>query len=312
MRSKNIDFLLYIIPFINFNKIIYRIDLFSKKLIFLNQKEHIANKYKINIFDLEDNRLFIRTCSLRIIQSLKGMSQNSCGNSLYLCGSNNQKSSCFLIHINLESTSIKTEVLVNAVYPHYKPIVYIVHSDIIVVIGGKNQILCEKYSISLKKWREMPVLPEERFQGNVILNEKNSHLYLFGGSTNGKSNDSILILNLRSVGGWDKIFIKENSELLKRSKCISFSFDENEEDNKIYILGGKKNEREKCDFIIEFNYDNNTINKKDIDLADLPCFDINTVADINKNKFAFTDSKENIYIVEKKNFRITVISSEDV
>ena len=312
MRSKNIDFLLYIIPFINFNKIIYRIDLFSKKLIFLNQKEHIANKYKINIFDLEDNRLFIRTCSLRIIQSLKGMSQNSCGNSLYLCGSNNQKSSCFLIHINLESTSIKTEVLVNAIYPHYKPIVYIVHSDIIVVIGGKNQILCEKYSISLKKWREMPVLPEERYQGNVILNEKNSHLYLFGGSTNGKSNDSILILNLRSVGGWDKIFIKENSELLKRNKCISFSFDENGEDNIIYILGGKKQEREKCDFIIEFNYDNNTINKKDIDLADLPRFDISTVADINKNKFAFTDSKENIYIVEKKNFRITVISSEDV
>ena len=311
MRSKNIE-LLYIIPFITFKKIIYRIDLFSKKLIFLNQKEHIANSCKINIFDLEDNRLFIRTCSLRIIQSLKGMSQNSCGNSLYLCGSNNQKSSCFLIHINLESTSIKTEVLVNAIYPHYKPIVYIVHSDIIVVIGGKNQILCEKYSISLKKWREMPVLPEERYQGNVILNEKNSHLYLFGGSTNGKSNDSILILNLRSVGGWDKIFIKENSELLKRNKCISFSFDENGEDNIIYILGGKKQEREKCDFIIEFNYDNNTINKKDIDLADLPRFDISTVADINKNKFAFTDSKENIYIVEKKNFRITVISSEDV
>jgi hypothetical protein len=43
----------------------------------------------------------------------------------------------------------------------------------------------------------------------------------------------------------------------------------------------------------------------------MPFFDINTVADINKNKFAFTDSKENIYIVEKKNFRITVISSED-
>ena len=117
---------------------------------------------------------------------------------------------------------------------------------------------------------------------------------------------------MRSVGGWDKIFIKENSELLKRNKCISFSFDENEGDDTIYILGGKKSEREKCDFIIKFNYNNNTINKKDIDLEDLPRFDINTVADINKNKFAFTDSKENIYIVEKKNFRITVISSEDV
>jgi hypothetical protein len=239
------------------------------------------------------------------------MSQNACGNSLYLCGSNNQNSSCFLIHFNLETTDIKTEVLVNAIYPHYKPIIFIVHSDIIVIIGGKNQILCEKYSISLKKWRDMPVLPEERYQGNIILNERNSHLYLFGGTTNGKYNDSILILNLRSVGGWEKIFVKENSELLKRSKFISFCFDEKGEDNIIYILGGKKNERQKSDFIIEYNFENNTINKKDMDLKNLPYFDINTVTDINKNKFAFTDSNENIYIVEKKNFRISVISSED-
>jgi hypothetical protein len=239
------------------------------------------------------------------------MSQNACGNSLYLCGSNNQNSSCFLIHFNLETTDIKTEVLVNAIYPHYKPIIFIVHSDIIVIIGGKNQILCEKYSISLKKWRDMPVLPEERYQGNIILNERNSHLYLFGGTTNGKYNDSILILNLRSVGGWEKIFVKENSELLKRSKFISFCFDEKGEDNIIYILGGKKNERQKSDFIIEYNFENNTVNKKDMDLKNLPYFDINTVTDINKNKFAFTDSNENIYIVEKKNFRISVISSED-
>ena len=239
------------------------------------------------------------------------MSQNACGNSLYLCGSNNQNSSCFLIHFNLETTDIKTEVLVNAIYPHYKPIIFIVHSDIIVIIGGKNQILCEKYSISLKKWRDMPVLPEERYQGNIILNERNSHLYLFGGTTNGKYNDSILILNLRSVGGWEKIFVKENSELLKRSKFISFCFDEKGEDNIIYILGGKKNERQKSDFIIEYNFENNTVNKKDMDLKNLPYFDFNTVTDINKNKFAFTDSNENIYIVEKKNFRISVISSED-
>ena len=84
-------------------------------MIFLNQKEHMPNNCKIKIFDLEDNRLFIRICSLRIIQSLKGMSQNSCGNSLYLCGSNNSNSSCFLIHFNLDSTDIKTEVLVNAI-----------------------------------------------------------------------------------------------------------------------------------------------------------------------------------------------------
>ena len=289
----------------------YRIDLFSKKLIFLNSKESIGNNCRIKIFDLEENKLFIRSCNLRIINSLKGMSQYSCGNSLYLCGSNQQKSSCFLIHFNLESTNIKTEVLVNAIHPHYNPIIFIVHSDIIVVIGGKGQTLCEKYAIGLKKWRDMPILPEERYGGNVILNERNSHLYLFGGSTKGKMNDSILILNLRSVGAWEKIFVKENSHLLKRKKCISFFFDENEGDNIIYILGGNKTEREECDFIIEYNFENNTVSKKDMDLKELPIFKIGTVADINKNKFAFTDSKDNIYIIEKKNFRISMISSED-
>ena len=63
----------------------------------------------------------------------------------------------------------------------------------------------------------MPFLPEERYKGNVLLNEHNSHLYLFGGKTNNKFNESILILNLRSVSGWEKIFVK-NGQLLQRYK----------------------------------------------------------------------------------------------
>ena len=118
----------------------------------------------------------------------------------------------------------------------------------------------------------MPVFPEERYQGNILLNERNSHLYLFGGTTKGKYNDSILILNLRSVGGWEKIFVNENSELLKRSKFVSFCFDEKGEDNIIYILGGKKNEREKNDFIIEYNFENNIVNKKRYGLENFTIF----------------------------------------
>ena len=70
-------------------------------------------------------------------------------------------------------------------------------------------------------------------------------------------------------------------------------------------------ERENCDFILEYDYENNMINKKDINLKEIPYFDISTVADINKNKIVFTDSNENIYVIEKNNFRISVINSED-
>ena len=295
----------------------FRIDLFSEKLIFLSKKENLTSNCKIKIFDIDENRLFIRNISLRIINSLKGMSQISANNALFLCGSNKKNSSCFLIYFTLMTSDVKTKILVNSAYSHYKPILFLIKSDILVVIGGKSQVLCEKYSVSLKQWRDMPILPEERYQGNIILNEHNSHLYLFGGKTNGLYNDSILILNLRSVGGWEKIFVKENRQLLKRSKFINFSFGHidnqiNEEDNIIYIFGGKTEERENCDFILEYDSGNNTINKKNINLKQLPHFDITTIADVNKTKITFTDSNENIYIIEKNNFRITLINSEDI
>lgn len=300
----------------NLIKEIFRIDLLTEKLIFLSQKENLTSNCKLKIFDIEENRLFIRNISLRIIHSLKGMSQLSNSNTLFLCGSNKKNSNCFLIYFTVQTNDIKTKILVNPAYPHYKPILFLIKNDILVVIGGKSQVLCEKYSISLKQWRDMPILPEERYEGNVILNEKNSHLYLFGGSTNGINNDSILILNLRSVGSWEKIFVKENGRLLKRCKFINFSFghngdQNNENNNYIYIFGGKIKERENCDFIIEYDYKNNTITKKDIHLKELPNFDVTTVADVNNNKFAFTDSNENIYIIEKNNFRISLINSED-
>lgn len=247
------------------------------------------------------------------------MSQISNSNTLFICGSNTKNASCFLIYFILELNDIKTNILVNSAYPHYKPILFLIKNEFLVVIGGKSQVLCEKYSIGLKQWRDMPILPEERYEGNVILNEHNSHLYLFGGSTNGKYNESILVLNLRSVGGWEKIFLKENSRLLKRCKFINFSFlregiqdmEENGYNNYIYIFGGKTKQREDCDIILEYDFNNNLINKKDTNLKEMPYFDITTVADVNKNKIAFVDSNENIYIVEKNNFRISLINSED-
>ena len=48
----------------------------------------------------------------------------------------------------------------------------LVNNDILVVIGGKNQIFCEKYSISLNNWRKIPILPEERYQGCLLVNKK--------------------------------------------------------------------------------------------------------------------------------------------
>ena len=244
------------------------------------------------------------------------MSQISSDNSLFLCGSNKKNLSCFLIYLMVEENDIKSNILVNSAYSHYKPILLLVKKDILVVLGGKSQVLCEKYSISLKQWRDMPILPEERYQGNIILKGHNSHIYLFGGTTNGLYNESILILNLRSVGGWEKIFVKENGHLLNRYRFINFSFgnegQNKDNENHIYILGGKLKHREKCDFILEYDCENNIINKKSIDLKELPCFDNTSFIDTNNGKIVFADSGENIYVIERNNFRISFISSEDI
>ena len=186
----------------------------------------------------------------------------------------------------------------------------IINCDIILVIGGKKQVLCEKYSITLSKWREMPLLPEERYLGNVLFNEKDFHLYLFGGKTDNMINDSILILNLKSVGGWDKVFLKENSKLLKRFNSISFHFIETDNDN-IYICGGETDDGEETDFIVEYNYKTNKAKKTSIESKNNPSFNISTVIDRNRNLFSFVDSDENIYILKKDYFTINIFNQED-
>ena len=61
-------------------------------------------------------------------------------------------------------------------------------------------------------------------------------MYLFGGMTNGKFNTSILFLNFRSIAGWERIILKENDFLLKRSNFIAFQLDKDK--NNIFICGG--------------------------------------------------------------------------
>lgn len=282
----------------------------------MNQIDKSTNNIcKLKIFDLDEQKLYIRKCCLRIIGSLDGMTQFSSRNSLYLCGTNereeNNSIGSYLIRLDVSEKYVSSTVLVNTIYLHYKPMMLIIGSDIIVVVGGKEQISCEKYSIQMRKWREIPPLPEERYLGNLLFNEKDYQLYIFGGLSGEKFNDSILKYNLRSVGGWSRIILKENSNLLKRYNCISFYFSGND-NNIIYVCGGIVEEKEDNDFILEFDLNENALSKKITSLTISPIFETQSVVDVNKNVFVFADSKDNVFIIEKKNFKISIISSEDI
>ena len=182
---------------------------------------------KIKIYDLEQKKLYIKSAPLRFINNLEGITQYSTENCLYLCGSNkiasnsSETTGSYLFRYDLEDNFKQPSVLVNSAYVHYNPMIVLINDDILVVIGGKEQIFCEKYSISSNNWRKIPILPEERYKGCLLVHQKESNLYLFGGMTDGKFNTSILFTNFRSIGGWDRILLKENDYLLKRNNCIA-------------------------------------------------------------------------------------------
>lgn len=286
-------------------------------MIFLCERRVKKSKCKIKVYDLDQKKLYTRFAPLRFISNLEGISQYSTDKSLYLCGSNkpslhsSQTTGSYLFRYDLDNDFKQPAFLVNSAYVHYNPMMVLVNNDILVVIGGKNQIFCEKYSISLNNWRKIPILPEERYMGSLLVNQKDSNLYLFGGTTDGKYNSSILFLNFRSIGGWDRILLKGHDYLLKRKGSISFCFG-GEKDN-IFICGGETDTNVGNDYIVEYEPVNRKIRKQFIknDLCKAK-FKNHTVIDFDGRFFSFCDAEENIYIIEKKSFEITTISTRDI
>ena len=272
---------------------------------------------KIKIYDLEQKKLYIKTAPLRFISSLEGITQYSTQKNLYLCGSNklllnsSESTGSYLFRYDLEDNFKQPSVLVNSVYVHYNPMIVLVNDDILVVIGGKEQIFCEKYSISLNNWRKIPILPEERYKGCLLVYQKESNLFLFGGMTNGKFNSSILFLNFRSIGGWERIILKENDYLLKRNNFIAIQLDKDK--NSFFICGGEAESNIDNDFIVQYDPVNKKVKKQFIksNITNAK-FKNQTIIDFDGKFFSFVDKEENIYLIEKNKFGITIIDTKEI
>ena len=272
---------------------------------------------KIKIYDLEQKKLYIKTAPLRFISSLEGITQYSTQKNLYLCGSNklllnsSESTGSYLFRYDLEDNFKQPSVLVNSVYVHYNPMIVLINEDILVVIGGKEQIFCEKYSISLNNWRKIPILPEERYKGCLLVYQKESNLFLFGGMTNGKFNSSILFLNFRSIGGWERIILKENDYLLKRNNFIAFQLDKDK--NSFFICGGETESNIDNDYIVQYDPVNKKVKKQFIksNITNAK-FKNQTIIDFDGKFFSFVDKEENIYLIEKNKFGITIIDTKEI
>ena len=126
------------------------------------------------IIGLPDEK--VEEINLRILPSIKGISQVSIATTLYLCGNNepddpsSQTSGAFLLSVS-GPTPREVSVLINSRYPHYNPSLYGYRDNHLIVIGGKYQVKCEMYNIKFNRWRQMHDLPEELVAAQELLAE---------------------------------------------------------------------------------------------------------------------------------------------
>ena len=128
----------------------------------------------------------------------------------------------------------------------------------IYVIGGFNSNKCEFYDIYKKEWSEMPDLIEKERQRSMLF-VKNNFLYCFMGLTQNGILDTVERINLNNIEtGWEIIIIQklENINL----KFYGAGIINDNKSNKVYFIGGKKeNKKKEIVFkrsIYEFSFDN--------------------------------------------------------
>ena len=270
----------------------------------------------LHLLDIEEEKVFTSNVSLRIINSLKGMSQLNVDNNLYLCGSEEgaNTGTFFLKLDNTKSLTSTVSIMINAQYSHVYPSMIHVPNNSILVIGGKRQEKCEQFDINNSKWKYLPELPEERYHCSLIMDTKKKYVYLFGGLCHNKEDskncNEILRLNIENMMIWEKILVVQGKELLERNSCgIVNNIDKK---NIVYILGGKDNSKELTNSIIECDIKKRTVKKMAAKLKYKSSFINQQGASVSLTTYVLFDKKGNVHNVNFQSFDIyTNIDEEE-
>ena len=193
------------------------------------------------------------------VTKFDGLSQIILDNMLYLIGSNLKKHnsnnnylSSHLIRIEFNEDCIPhIKILTSSEYPHYLPSLAKYKNEEIFVIGGKDNVTCEVFSLKSNKWKKLKNLPSERYGCSVICEENLKVLYLFGGLNNSTNtiNFSVLKYNLKTNLEWETLIVTSNSNLLQRTFCGSIKT----KNNTVILLGGSTSVHKETEDVIEYN-----------------------------------------------------------
>lgn len=225
--------------------------------IYLNPQFSESESLITQIFDIYQGIGKELNINLRVTK-FDGLSQIIIENKLYLVGSGLKKFeannflSSHLIKIDFNDDSMPyIKILTSSEYPHYLPSLTKFKNEEIFVIGGKDNLTCEVFSLKSNKWKKLKNLPSERYGCSVVCDENNKFLYLFGGLNNSTNtiNYSVLKYNLKSNIEWETLIVTSNATLLQRTFSGCFKT----KNNSVILLGGSTNVHSETDDIIEYN-----------------------------------------------------------
>lgn len=137
---------------------------------------------KLILYDVEYDLSFTIKVNLRIVNSLKGLSQIAIENKIYLCGIPTKDYLGGSILISLDITKNSGFVhLINSTYNHFYPSLANFHESNLAVIGGYNTVKCEVFNFETSKWRSIPDLPSIKYGCSSMVDVYNDYLYIIGG-----------------------------------------------------------------------------------------------------------------------------------
>ena len=215
----------------------------------------------LQIYDIESDLLYEHKLNFSQL-NLEGMSQIFLDNKLFLCGCKlnsinednetldtnpNSFSSSFMYSIDITKEPITVLFEVNSCYMHYYPSLSILRNEYIIVVSGFKSNKCEYYSITNKRWKDIPDLPEERYGCSLFCDNSYNYVYCFGGynSLTQKCCSTVFRFNMNKGTKWETILVMENSQFLTRKFTCVVKIN----DSSLIILGGKDN----------YNYNNDDI-----------------------------------------------------
>ena len=225
-------------------------------------------------------------------------------NSLYFTGGQEYIKEAGKLFLSISNTSlvqnaIKLPLMKNYHWNHSM----IAHKGKIYVIGGYNSNKCEYYDIENKKWNEMPNLIENERQRSMLFVEKN-YLYCFMGLSQTGILDSVERIKLDNLeAGWESIIVVNSNHI--NLKFYGSGIIRMNQSNKIYFIGGKKeNKKKETVFkrtIYEFSFDNYEVAVSDFKIENDLFFVENKLFNMDENDCGNFINIGNGYLISMPN-----------